>query len=296
MTRSVSMALASLAVVLGFIGGTFSTSASQAVDVRIEARQIADSRIEFVLLIDEQRLLPQQRYFPVGATVDRWLVSSPVLIEAILLGEQSDDDTTVRIVARRLGSGKVEFGLQVNLAGQWSDTLLPELRFFPVEARSGRWLRSSRIDLLRAQVYKGFGDEHVECIRILDALVPSHAGDYVDASRLHVRIEPSTIGVKRALERSPTERQRYLANPDRFRLNEAISLLAAFGATFNSSFVSAEGTVCPGLFAETMRYRNPVVAEWHIGLHQLNQLLSAIDVLMTIGPDLNAEAALSIWP
>ena len=280
-------------VVLGIIGDMFSASASQTVDVRIQARQLADGRIEFALDVDEQRLLPQQRYFPAQATVDRWLVSSPVLIGATLLSGRSDDGITARITAKLLVSGKVEFGVQVDLAGQWSDRLLPDLRFFPVDARTGRWLRSSPIDLLRAQVYKGFGEEHPECIRILNALVPSNASDHVDTRDLYVHIEPSMLGLKRALSRDLTERELYLAAPQRFRLHEAINRLAAFGITFNPQLTPAEGTVCPGLFVETMRYRDPAVAEWSPGLLGV---LSSIDALMRIGPELNAGAALSIRP
>lgn len=44
-----------------------------------------------------------------------------------------------RIVARRLGDGRVEFGV----SNRWEEITLPSSRFFPADAPSGRWLRSS---------------------------------------------------------------------------------------------------------------------------------------------------------
>lgn len=53
-----------------------------------------------------------------------------------------------RIVARRLGDGRTEFGLQLRGAdGEWGETGLPELRFFPADPAVGRWLRSSPVAL-----------------------------------------------------------------------------------------------------------------------------------------------------
>ena len=104
-----------------------------ALSVRIVARKIADGRVEFALQVPEgQRWLPTARFFPYStADVDRWLRSSPYR-----LGNGSE----VRIRARRLDSGKVEFALQVGEDRQWR----PEARLFPYPtATVGRWLHSS---------------------------------------------------------------------------------------------------------------------------------------------------------
>lgn len=50
----------------------------------------------------------------------------------------------VRIVARKLTNGKIEFGLQQQQDDEsWGDRLSPARRFFPAAARTGRWLQSS---------------------------------------------------------------------------------------------------------------------------------------------------------
>ena len=54
----------------------------------------------------------------------------------------------VRIVARKLSDGRVEFGLQERLDdGSWGERMLPTRRFFPTDAPVGRWLRSSALTL-----------------------------------------------------------------------------------------------------------------------------------------------------
>ena len=76
------------------------------------------------------------RFFPTTATVGRWLASSALSLPA---GE-------VRIVARKLASGRAEFGLQQRQSdGSWGDRRLPRVRFFPTTAGVGRWLASSAL-------------------------------------------------------------------------------------------------------------------------------------------------------
>ena len=112
---------------------------------RITARKLASGRVEFGLqrrLSDDSwgnRELPSTRFFPVGAEVNRWLVSS-----ALDLGTGR-----VRIVARKLSSGRIEFGLQEASpnSSQWGARRLPSSRFFPTNARVGRWLYSSTLQL-----------------------------------------------------------------------------------------------------------------------------------------------------
>ena len=70
------------------------------------------------------------------------VVSSPVA------GQESADVGEVRIVARKLDTGRVEFGLQQRQTDDsWSDRSLPRVRFFPPTAAVGRWLVSSPLKL-----------------------------------------------------------------------------------------------------------------------------------------------------
>ena len=112
--------------------------------VRIAARSVAGERVEFALQQHGtdgtwgERMLPRQRLFPVATAVGRWLVSTPL----------DTDGHSVRIVARHVDNGRVEFALQQRLTdGTWGERLLPRQRFFPVATAVGRWLVSTPLDL-----------------------------------------------------------------------------------------------------------------------------------------------------
>ena len=108
-------------------------------DVRISARRLADGRVEFALQPRAgggwgERVLPSSRHFPANAAAGRWFNSSPV-------GD-------VRISARRLADGRVEFALQPRAGGGWGERILPSSRrYFPPHAASGRWLNSSPVTI-----------------------------------------------------------------------------------------------------------------------------------------------------
>ena len=130
-------------------GGGDAAQAQSAVPVvRIVARKLASGGVEFGLqrrLSDDSwgsRQLPAGRFFPTDAPVDRWLRSSAVEIAA----------GRVRIIARRLENGKIEFGLQeaMQASSSWAGRRLPSSRFFPSDATIGRWLASSPLELLLA--------------------------------------------------------------------------------------------------------------------------------------------------
>ena len=111
------------------------------------ARKLANDRVEFGLQprADNgawaERLLPTKRFFPPTAAVDRWLASSPLTL----------DGDTVRIVARKLANGRIEFGLQPRADnGAWAERLLPTKRFFPPTAAVDRWLASSPLSVTTA--------------------------------------------------------------------------------------------------------------------------------------------------
>ena len=123
-------------------------AAGGTVSVRIVARKLAGGRVEFGLQQrgpDDawgDRELPRVRFFPPTARLGRWLVSSPL---ELAVGE-------VRIVARKLANGKVEFGLrQRNPDDTWSDNRLPGVRYFPTTAGVDRWLASSPLTLTAPQ-------------------------------------------------------------------------------------------------------------------------------------------------
>ena len=123
-------------------------------ELRITARRLDSGRVEFALQqrIDDdswgERQRPAQRFFPTGATVGSWLVSSPLTVAVAPSADDFAEDVDVRIVARRRSSGKIEFGLQVRHGdAAWGERLLPARRFFPADALVGRWLLSSAQDV-----------------------------------------------------------------------------------------------------------------------------------------------------
>ena len=66
----------------------------------------------------------------------------------------------VRIVARKLSNGKIEFGLQQQQSDDsWGDRLRPTRRFFPAPARAGRWLQSSPVALAVAAAPEDFSED-----------------------------------------------------------------------------------------------------------------------------------------
>ena len=121
---------------------------------RIVARKLADGRIEFGLQQRPDdtwgdRQLPRVRFFPTTARVNRWLASSALDVPP---GD-------VRIVARKLASGRIEFGLQQRHDDTWGDRQLPRVRFFPTTARVNRWLASSPLTLTARQRAQRTGPE-----------------------------------------------------------------------------------------------------------------------------------------
>ncbi len=135
------------------VAGDTAGDASE-VEVRIVARRLDDGRVEFGLQQRGDgswggRLLPSRRFFPPDATVGRWLSSSRLVLSVDATAfEDPSAEVDVRIVARRLASGRVEFGLQQRGGdGSWGERLLPSRRFFPPDATVGRWLSSSPLSV-----------------------------------------------------------------------------------------------------------------------------------------------------
>lgn len=114
------------------------SSGDPATTVRIQARKVESGKVEFGLELDgDSEWLPRVRLFPYAtANVGQWLFASPYTMR---------DGTSVRIQARLLVDGRLEFGLQVDGDQVW----LPRARFFPYDTvEVGRWLFSSRFSLL----------------------------------------------------------------------------------------------------------------------------------------------------
>ena len=102
---------------------------------RIVARLLEDGRVEFGWQPSSgARVLPRQRYFPTNARVDRWLRSSPVEVGGVEIG---------RINARLWSSGRIEFAFTPT----GGERIAPQSRYFPADARVGRWLRSTEITI-----------------------------------------------------------------------------------------------------------------------------------------------------
>ncbi len=74
------------------------------------------------------------------------LTALGVAVPSAAVGSQ-EPDVTVRIVARRVDDGRVEFALQQQTDGDWGERILPSRRFFPVDVETGRWLASSSLTL-----------------------------------------------------------------------------------------------------------------------------------------------------
>ena len=112
---------------------TVSDNADAASSVRIAARKLANGNVEFGLQVAGGDLwLPRARFFAYATVeVGRWLGASPYGMS---------DGKDVRIRARKLANGKVEFALQVGADRQW----LPPTRNFPYPtAAVGSWLYAS---------------------------------------------------------------------------------------------------------------------------------------------------------
>ena len=106
-------------------------------EVRISAWRLDGGLVEFALQpriagVWDERILPSSRYFNASAA-DGWLNSSPV----------DAGGAEVRISARLLADGRIEFALQPRAGGGWGERILPFRRYFPADAPPGRWLNSS---------------------------------------------------------------------------------------------------------------------------------------------------------
>ncbi|MCY3805439.1 MAG: hypothetical protein OXG91_02970 [bacterium] len=121
--------------------------------VRIVASRQEDGRVEIALQQQQpdgswnEPQLPEKRFLPSTAPTGRWLQSSAVTVGV------AGSEVAVRIVANRHEDGRVEIALQQQQPdGSWNEPQLPEKRFLPSTAPTGRWLQSSPVRLGPARV------------------------------------------------------------------------------------------------------------------------------------------------
>ena len=142
MTRTVRSAaiavLTALAAVAAIIAADFTAPAqaqSDEITGRIVARLLDDGRIEFGWQpTGGARTLPTKRYFPASIDHNRWLRSSPVEVGGAEIG---------RLNARLSEDGRIEFAFTPTDG----ERITPQVRYFPPDARVGRWLRSTEITI-----------------------------------------------------------------------------------------------------------------------------------------------------
>ena len=138
--RMIALAVLAAAIIAAIVALDLAPVAAQSDDEtgRIVARRLDDGRTEFGWQpAGGERVLPTQRYFPADAQVDRWLRSSPVEVGGAEIG---------RINARLRSDGRIEFAFTPTDG----ERIEPSARYFPVDARPNRWLRSTEITISAA--------------------------------------------------------------------------------------------------------------------------------------------------
>ena len=123
--------------------------ATEAATVRIAAQRVESGRTAFALQVRGEdgwgeRIRPRLSSFRrvEDATVGRWANSSLLELES---------GHTVRISARALEDGRIEFALQEIIDGEPAERIFPRLNKFPANPTVGKWLYSSAIELTGAE-------------------------------------------------------------------------------------------------------------------------------------------------
>ena len=138
--RTIALAALAAAIIATLVALDLASIAAQSDDEtgRIVAQRLADGRTEFGWQpAGAERVLPRLRYFPADAEVDRWLNSSPLEVGDVEIG---------RINARLRDDGRIEFAFTPTDG----ERIEPSARYFPVDARPNRWLRSTEITISAA--------------------------------------------------------------------------------------------------------------------------------------------------
>ncbi|MCY3569390.1 MAG: hypothetical protein OXH38_12225 [Chloroflexi bacterium] len=118
--------------------------AAPPLEVRIAAQRLENGNTEFALQVIDRatgqagpRLLPSPRFLSRTTIPGSWRNSGPL---------ELSDGVTLRISARILTDGRIEFGMQQRLSdNQWSDRILPHQRLLPAYPVVRTWLVGSDV-------------------------------------------------------------------------------------------------------------------------------------------------------
>ena len=183
------------------------------IEVRVAAQRLADGRTEFALQERREgeewgeRRLPRSRFLPAGASVGRWLASSPLAV-----GLPGVSEVEVRVASRLLEDGRMEFALQEHQSdGEWSERRLPRSRFLPAGASVGHWLSSSP---LAASLPDPVGDVARVEVRVATQLLSDgrmefavqergEGGEWDERRLPQLRFFPASAEIGRWLSSSP---------------------------------------------------------------------------------------------
>lgn len=137
MIRAILITLVGLAalIALPLLANVSPIGAQDGETVQIIARLQADGDIEFGLRTSDGDQLPPRRIFSASISDNGWKISSLIDVP---------DGPQVRIIARRSGETRVEFGLRINEPRQ---TFLPPRRLFSRSTPVDSWRVSSPIEL-----------------------------------------------------------------------------------------------------------------------------------------------------
>ena len=121
----------------------------------VEARRLSSGNVQFRLQTSIGPATPSRRTFLASVSHRSWMISSLLTLE---------DESKVRIIARRSGDALLEFGVRIDRPRQ---EFFPRLRFFPLNSPIGAWIRSSEAVLPAQQAVTAWptpADESAERI------------------------------------------------------------------------------------------------------------------------------------
>ncbi len=88
-----------------------------------------------------------------------------VALTAVAVGQNIGEPVDVKIVAKKLADGRIEFGLE-----QDGERILPRTRFFPADAPVDKWLKSSAVAVAAPLP----GDWELLCDTVVDEQLYDH--------------------------------------------------------------------------------------------------------------------------
>lgn len=90
----------------------------------------------------------------------------------LVMNADSQSAGEARVIARHVGDGAVEVGLQQRSGDGWGERLLPSARFLSAEAEVGRWRSSSAVRLELPAPSNVLGERYTHCL-----ITHEHPGD-----------------------------------------------------------------------------------------------------------------------